>query len=118
ANHSFYLTRQSNSLKRFTMPYQHLTGEQVEHFLTYGYIVLPGCVSPATAREWADRAFTRLGYKADDPSTWKQSRIIMTGQQQVEVKEFAPKAWAATCDLVGGEDRVTQPYQWSDGFIV
>lgn len=33
--------------------------------------------------------------------------------------EFAPKAWSAICDLLGGEDRIADYNRtWNDGFIV
>jgi hypothetical protein len=33
--------------------------------------------------------------------------------------KFAPKAWSAICDLVGGEDRIADYNRtWNDGFIV
>ena len=31
--------------------------------------------------------------------------------------DFAPKAWAAAVQLLGGEDRVDLPWRWGDGFI-
>jgi hypothetical protein len=34
------------------------------------------------------------------------------------MKELAPRAWAAVCDLLGGEGRVHQPSKMWDGFIV
>lgn len=34
------------------------------------------------------------------------------------VSTFAPKAWAAICELLGGEERIaTQSGIWGDGFI-
>lgn len=34
------------------------------------------------------------------------------------VEEFSPAAWAAICDLMGGEERIKTPAMWGDGFIV
>ena len=42
-------------------------------------------------------------------------------ERSVKVAEFAPKAWGAICDLVGGEDRIEggeEEQWWDDGFIV
>lgn len=36
---------------------------------------------------------------------------------RVAVRDFAPKAWGAICDLLGGEERIKQPCTWGDGFI-
>jgi hypothetical protein len=33
----------------------------------------------------------------------------MPNLEYVEAKEFAPKAWGAACELLGGEERVVQP---------
>ena len=41
--------------------------------------------------------------------------------RSVKVADFAPKAWGAICDLVGGEDRIeggAEEQWWDDGFIV
>ena len=38
---------------------------------------------------------------------------------EFSVEEFAPKAWAGICNLVGGSDRVdSNASTWKDGFIV
>ena len=98
--------------------YQVLTEDQVEHFLSRGYVVLHDCFSRDAARAWTDQAFVRLGYDPNDPSTWKEAVIHMPSHQRVDVKEFAPRVWGAVCDLLGGEERIQQPYNWGDGFIV
>lgn len=99
------------------MAYQFLTTEQVEHFLQRGYVTIPQCFTREAAQDWLDKIWVRLGYDANDPSTWVEKRIHMPNLEYVEAKEFAPKAWGAACELLGGEDRVVQPYSWSDGFI-
>jgi hypothetical protein len=99
--------------------YQKLTDEQVMHFLDRGHIVIRSCFSRATAKEWTDDAFARLGYDRADRSTWKRAYLHMRpGPRQVEVKEFAPALWEPICDLLGGEEWVRQPYAWRDEFIV
>jgi hypothetical protein len=44
----------------------------------------------------------------------------MPGHRDIDVASFAPRAWDAICDLVGGPGRIaaTEPYRWNDGFIV
>lgn len=98
--------------------FQHLDPAQVEQFLDRGHIVVRNCFPREFAEEWTAKAFTRLGYDPSDPSTWAQSRIHMPALERVEVKEFAPKAWGAICDLCGGEDRLKQPCHWGDSFIL
>jgi hypothetical protein len=99
------------------MRFKLLTDEQVEHFLRRGHLVLRDCFSREIAKEWTDRAWVRLGYDPQNPATWAQERVNMGSTHSVEVKEFAPSVWAAACDLLGGEERIQQPYRWGDGFI-
>jgi hypothetical protein len=98
--------------------YAALNDEQIELFLNQGYLVVPDCFSRETARRLTDRAFLRLGYEPDDPNTWKRGQVHMPRLDQWEIKEFAPRAWAAMADLLGGEERIAQPCYWGDSFIV
>ena len=96
---------------------QVLTAADIEHFLEYGYVLVKGCFSRDVAAEWVAHGFKRLGYDADDPATWAEARIHLGSTMSVEVKDFAPKAWGAICDLLGGEDRIKQPARFSDALI-
>lgn len=89
-----------------------------QHFLERGHVVLHDCFDPAIAQRWSDEAFARLGYDRHDAATWREKRLHLPLTQQVEVREFAPKVWQAACELLGGEERIAQPYKWSDGFIM
>ena len=44
----------------------------------------------------------------------------MAAHEDIDVSEFAPRAWQAACELVGGADRLAaeKPFPWTDGFIV
>jgi hypothetical protein len=92
--------------------------EQAQAFLDNGFVRIPGCFSRDDADALTSTVWTRLGYDPDDRTTWTEPSIHMPTHQRLDVKEFAPKAWLAACDLVGGEDRVRQPFAWGDGFIV
>jgi len=100
------------------MQHEFLSDEQVDHFLQRGHLVLHDCFAREVARQMTDWAFTRLGYDRDDPTTWKEARVHLATTDTVDVKEFAPKVWAAACDLLGGEQRIVQPYKWGNGFIL
>jgi hypothetical protein len=41
----------------------------------------------------------------------------MPSHRTIDIRQFAPKAWGAVCDLLGGAQRVA-PYEWNDAFIV
>ena len=96
-----------------------LTTEQKDHFMKYGYVRLPDCFSREQATEWTKDVWVRLGYSPTDISTWKKERINMPTHKTTPVQNFAPKAWAAICELLGGEDRIiTESAAWNDGLIV
>ncbi len=100
------------------MSYTTLSPEQVQHFLDYGFIQLSDCFDTEFAAQSTAAAFDRLGYVEADPSTWVQPIIHMPNENVVSVKDFAPKVYGAFYDLLGGEDRIKQPVEWWDGYIV
>ncbi|MEX0744202.1 MAG: phytanoyl-CoA dioxygenase family protein [Phycisphaeraceae bacterium] len=95
----------------------YLSPAQVEQFLEDGYIKLNGVFPRDVAERWVARGWERLGYDPTDVSTWAAPRTHLPCEQRAEVRAFAPEAWAAICDLLGGEARINEPYKWSDGFI-
>ncbi|KAL3473856.1 hypothetical protein BJX99DRAFT_190399 [Aspergillus californicus] len=96
-----------------------LTEEQKSHFLSHGYVRVPECFTTEKAAEWTRDVWVRLGYSPTDKSTWEKERINMPRHREESVRTFAPKAWAAICELCGGEDRVSeQSSTWGDGLIV
>ena len=94
-----------------------LTDEQVESFVEHGYVTIHECFTREDAQPWLDEAWIRLGYDPQDPDTWWSKRVHMPSLRHVEVADFAPKVWGAACELLGGEDRIEQPYTWGNGFI-
>jgi hypothetical protein len=95
-----------------------LTDEQVENFLTRGYVIIPDCFSRESAQEWLDNAWIRMGYDPCNPASWVQKRIHMPSLETRDVRQFAPNAWRGVCELLGGEERIQLPYVWGDSFIV
>ena len=93
-----------------------LTIEQLDQFYNRGHIVLRDCFSRDAAQEMTDKAFVRLGYDKENPATWSEKRVHMPVQESFSVREFAPRAYGALCELVGGKERIEEP-RWSDGFI-
>ena len=100
--------------------YNILSDEDVEQFLNDGYIALKGCFAPEFAAEWREQAFIRLGLDPEDSSTWTEKRIHMPTLERVQISEFAPKAWGAICDVLGGEERIAGNFKnvWGDCFII
>jgi hypothetical protein len=97
--------------------YGQLTDEQVEHFLERGFVTLRQAFDVCAAQEWLDDAWTRFGYDRSDPRSWAEKRVHLSSRSRVDARVFAPAAWQAAMDLVGGEERVTLPWLWGDGFI-
>jgi len=55
----------------------------------------------------------------EDKSTWTRLRTNMPSHLKFDASEFAPRAWAAICELCGGEDRIKPVSKmWGDSLIV
>jgi len=98
----------------------------VAHFMQHGYCVIPSAFTPEQAREVAGDVFERLGYDPNDKKTWVHDDANMPGQEKINMpihrrfhaNKFAPKAWGAITELVGGEDRIDPVSKlWGDGII-
>ena len=87
--------------------YKTLTESDVKHFVEKGHVVLKDCFPRELAEEWRGFAFKRLGYDPEDPATWKEPRVHLPSMDRVLIEDIAPRAWDAICDLLGGEDRIT-----------
>lgn len=96
-----------------------LAEAEKEHFLTHGYIHLTNCFTKEQAAEKTKDVWTRLDMYPDGKSTWTRAQINMPSHWNFDAATFAPKAWAAICELCGGEDRLTEhSREWRDSFIV
>lgn len=96
-----------------------LSQEQIDHFMKYGYVRVPDCFSREKAAAWTADVWTRLGFSPTDKTTWTTECTHMPDHKEESVKSFAPKAWAAICELLGGESRVAvDSATWNDAFIV
>ncbi|MBI2504559.1 MAG: hypothetical protein HYW07_15170 [Candidatus Latescibacteria bacterium] len=113
--------------------FQVLSQVQVQQFLDQGYTAVEGCFTEDFARPLREQACRRLGCDPDDPATWKQEIAYLDHHTRFRVKELSPRAWAAICEVVGGEERIEfsptliQPSphftsiesgNWSDAFII
>ena len=101
------------------MSYRTLTDDQAQFFLDNGYVIIKNAFSREAAQKHTDLAWQRLGYDPNDPDTWVEGKIHMPTLTRFPISEFAPKAWDAICDLMGGEDRIDMSRaNWGDAFIV
>ncbi|KAI0041388.1 hypothetical protein FA95DRAFT_1565428 [Auriscalpium vulgare] len=83
-----------------------LTPFQRAQFLEHGWVRIEGGVPPANIAHFSENVWVRLGYDPDDKSTWQKEKIHMPRHRQIPTAEFMPKAWAAICEIVGGEERI------------
>ncbi|KAG8876149.1 hypothetical protein FRB97_003610 [Tulasnella sp. 331] len=98
--------------------YQHLTDEQVQHFLERGYVKIPKAFTKEKSDQYTEDLWIRIGYDPNDKNTWTEERLHLPRLRQESVKTFSPKAWGAICDLLGGEDRIEpRSAVWGDSFI-
>jgi hypothetical protein len=94
-----------------------LTQEQRKQFLDKGYVTIHGCFEGEAAETLIEQAWIRLGMDPFDQSTWEKPRVHMPRITSFDAAQFAPKAWAAACELCGGEERI-ESWSWGDAFIV
>jgi hypothetical protein len=95
-----------------------LTAAEIEHFVAHGYVILRRAL-PRALTDWTvQHCFTRLGYDPADPTTWKEARIHMPGTTRRDCRELAPRLWGAVCQLLGGAERIAEPYNIGDAYIV
>ncbi|KAI0603043.1 hypothetical protein F4775DRAFT_9758 [Biscogniauxia sp. FL1348] len=96
-----------------------LSENEKAFFLKNGYLKLTNCFTREQAAAATADLWTRLGMSPTDPATWTCARTHMPSHRAFDCAVFAPKAWAAICELCGGEDRVDPASrQWRDSFIV
>lgn len=99
--------------------FKHLTPEQVNSFMNHGFLRIPNAFTPEAAASWTADVWTRLGMHPNDKSTWTRERTNMPQHRHIAIKDISPAAWDAICELVGGEDKITEDSKhWADSFIV
>ncbi|KAJ5766090.1 uncharacterized protein N7511_003706 [Penicillium nucicola] len=100
-------------------PHYRLTEEQKRHWLDHGFLKVPQCFTREAAAEFTSSVWTRLGVSSTDKTTWTKEKVNMPGHTMISVESFAPKAWDAICELVGGAERVADWCKhWKDAWIV
>ena len=83
-----------------------LTPQQREQFLAEGHIVIKGAFPREASLQWVREECARAGYDVDDPLSWRKGYERMELSRHEPLADYAPAAWQASCDLMGGEERV------------
>jgi hypothetical protein len=97
-----------------------LSAADLENFLSFGFVHLKNCFDTtpgSTAHRWVQESWARNGLSPTDRSTWPNDKIHMPPTERVQVRDFSPKAFAAICELCGGEERVDGEQVWVNAFI-
>lgn len=80
---------------------------------------IENCFTREQAETITSNVWTRLGMDPNDKSTWHTLRTNMPSHFDFDSSTFAPKAWAAICEICGGEDRIDPAFKyWKDSLIV
>lgn len=100
--------------------YKHLTPGDVEHFLSKGWLRVPGAIKSSYIDEWMKDLWTRVGYDEFDKSTWEDEYLHLPRHREVPAEEFAPEAWNKIVEICGGEDRIdpVRERYYGDAFII
>lgn len=100
--------------------FKELTQEQVSSFLQHGFLRVKDAIPAATCDRWTQHVWPRLGMDPHDSSTWHTERSHLAKLNLEPARDLAPRAWAAICELLGGEKRIAVPGgdMWTDAFIV
>lgn len=101
-------------------PFNHITQEEADHFLTHGWLHVPGAIKQEYVDKWVADLWVRSGYDEHDKSTWKEEYLHMPFHRQVRYEDFAPTAFDKITDLIGGEDNWDpERERWiGDNFVV
>jgi len=98
-----------------------LSAADLSNFLAHGFVHLTNCFDTAPgsmAHRWVEESWARNGISPADRSTWPNDKIHMPPTETMRARDFSPKAFAAMCELCGGEDRVNgDNIIWKNAFI-
>ncbi len=84
-----------------------LTQQQRDQFVREGFVVVPNAFPRDAALAWVRAECARVGYDLDDPATWEREYLRINTQHKEMLASFAPPAWQASGELVGGLERLT-----------
>ncbi len=95
-----------------------LSPSDLQGFVERGYVVVKHCFSRELAAQSTAAACRRLHCRLEDRESWPVGRMRAPESQRLALSQFSPRAWAAACELIGGEERARTPCRWGDGFLI
>ncbi|BCS22555.1 uncharacterized protein APUU_30780A [Aspergillus puulaauensis] len=101
-------------------PYKHLSPEEVNHFLTKGWLCVPGAIKEEYIHKWMQDLWVRVGYDEHDRSTWHSEYLHLPRHREVPAEQFTPEAWDKIVEICGGADRIdpVRERYYGDAFII
>ena len=93
-----------------------LSDADLEGFYRDGYVVVRQAFSREDAQGAIDIGWKRIGYDPDAPSTWAEPLVGTGDMHSVSIETFAPRAYGAICELMGGRERIAGEMRFGDGF--
>jgi hypothetical protein len=105
------------------MPRPALSEADLAFFAENHYVALDGCVPRRLVERFTTHALSSRGIDPDVPSTWPKTGHAFLSRIKpatwiADMRDFAPRAWDAACQLVGGEERVSDPVIVCDDLIM
>jgi hypothetical protein len=100
--------------------YKYLSPEDVDHFLTKGWLRVPGAIKEEYIDKWMKDLWVRIDYDEHDKSTWHSEYLHLPRHREVPAEEFAPEAWKKTIEICGGQDMIHPDRErcYGDAFII
>jgi hypothetical protein len=105
------------------LPRRVLADADLAFFAENHYLALDGCCEPGLPERVAREELLRRGIDPENQSTWPKTghaflSSISPGQPVGLLSELAPRAWAAACELVGGEERFKAKTRINDDLVM
>jgi hypothetical protein len=105
------------------LPRRALSDDELAFFAANHYLALDGCCEPGVPERIAREALQRRGIDPGNPTTWPKTghaflSSFAPGVPVGLLSELAPRAWAAACELVGGEERLAGPTRIHDDLVM
>jgi hypothetical protein len=73
--------------------YQHLTEEEVDHFVEHGWLRVRNAIRKDVMDDWMQHLWPRLGMDPKDMSTWQPEYVTMPPHHEMRNEELCPEAW-------------------------
>ncbi|KAL2841226.1 hypothetical protein BJY01DRAFT_217720 [Aspergillus pseudoustus] len=101
-------------------PYEHLIPEDVDHFLTKGWLRGPGAIKEEYMDKWVKDLWVRIDYDEHDKPTGHTEYPHLPRHREVPAEEFAPEAWNKIVGICGSDDRIDHVREryYGDAFII